>query len=73
MQRRAQALGQPKKAIFIHQCNDCRELQYKRKDKNIVYQTDCGEICFLTIELCAECMNSNLALAENYETIMGMF
>src|SRR4051812_29188944 len=70
VQRRAQAIIRPKKAVFIHQCKKCRERQHKREEK-IVYQTDAGGIYFLILELCATCMDSNLALAENYATVFS--
>jgi hypothetical protein len=69
--RRAKALSAPKRAIFIHLCKTCKEHQKERKDKQILYQTDRGDCCFLMIELCAKCMNRNEKLAESYATLFG--
>ncbi|CAK5080082.1 unnamed protein product [Meloidogyne enterolobii] len=57
-------LRNPRKGIFVHQCNNCKEQQMRREE----YLFKGGEsgIFVLTIELCGDDLDKNIALADFY-------
>uniref|UniRef100_A0A914P2E3 Uncharacterized protein n=1 Tax=Meloidogyne incognita TaxID=6306 RepID=A0A914P2E3_MELIC len=57
---RAQILKEPRRGIFIHQCNDCRENQKKRQ--KFLYNAGSAMNFMLTFELCVEDLDKNINL-----------
>ncbi|CAK5083778.1 unnamed protein product [Meloidogyne enterolobii] len=61
---RAQILKEPRKGLFIHQCNECREDQKKRE--YFLFKSGSSDNAILTIELCAEDLDKNILLGMYY-------
>nr|CAD2202591.1 unnamed protein product [Meloidogyne enterolobii] len=66
---RAQILKEPRKGLFIYQCNDCREDQKKRE--YFLFKSGSSDNAILTIELCAEDLDKNILLGMYYSGPWG--
>jgi len=68
---RAQILKEPRKGLFIHQCNDCRDDQKKRE--YFLFKSGSSDNVILTIELCAEDLDKNILLGMYYSGPWGNY
>ncbi|KAF7636229.1 hypothetical protein Mgra_00004357, partial [Meloidogyne graminicola] len=65
----AEMLKNPRKGIFIHLCSTCKEHQMKNKE--YLFKAGGGGTFVLTIEICAQCLDKNIVLADYYESSFG--
>ncbi|CAK5010542.1 unnamed protein product [Meloidogyne enterolobii] len=57
-------LRNPRKGIFVHQCNNCKEQQMRREE--YLFKGGASGIFVLTIEMCGDDLDKNIALADFY-------
>jgi len=62
-------LKNPRKGIFVHQCNTCKEQQMQREE--YLFKGGANGIFVLTIELCGDDLDKNISLADFYGQSWG--
>uniref|UniRef100_A0A1I8BJK5 Uncharacterized protein n=1 Tax=Meloidogyne hapla TaxID=6305 RepID=A0A1I8BJK5_MELHA len=65
----ADMLKNPRKGIFVHQCNKCKEHQMRREE--YLFKGGASGIFVLTIEMCGDDLDKNIALSDFYGQSWG--